>query len=247
MNHIPNFIIYFTATVSAFFLTMFGAYHTRKKGKRYLVSSIAFAVITGSLMLINDISPSLTHGDLNRNSNQDLAKLLDSILHKEISPKQTFKKQSSKSIPQKDKSHISVGSNNVVSINQQGGVTAGTVNINSSVPRLIPKDKYELLKTDISQHPNEGIDINCLLSDEETFIFASQLKTLFQSSGWKIDGVNRCMYSVPIKGLIIAIKDSLAIPKGNYVFQLLQFAGFDAHGEIRSDIKYPVGIIVGSK
>jgi len=111
----------------------------------------------------------------------------------------------------------------------------------------IPPDKFDFLKADISRHPGEGIDVNCLLSDEETFTFASQLKTLFQSSGWKVDGVNRCMYNVPMKGLIIAIKDSSFIGRGNYIFQILQFAGFDAHGEIRPDTKFPVGIIVGSK
>ena len=227
---------------------MFGIHWTRKIGNRYLIASIAFAVLTGTLIMINDISTSKTTAALNTNSNPNSTNVTrDSVFHKGSPKKVPLRKQSSKSVPQKDTSNISIGPNSVVSLNQQGGVTAGTVNINASPPRAIPNDKYELLKSDISLHPGEGIDINCLMSDEETFMFASQLKTLFQSSGWKVDGVNRCMYSIPMKGLVIAIKDSTAIPKGNYIFQILQYAGFDAHGEIRPDTKFPVGIIIGSR
>jgi hypothetical protein len=249
MFPIPTFVIYAFGTFFAFFLTMYSIHHTRRIGKRYLFASIIFAFLTGLMTLANEYNAPIKHNvSIDTLANYTMRPSADYI-GKKTSMKSIShpNPSSSKPISKKDSSAISIGQNSVVSINQQGGVTAGTVNINADIPRSIPKEKFDALKSDISLHPGEGIDINCLMSDEETFAFASQLKTLFQSSGWKVDGVNRCMYSAPMKGLIIAIKDSTSINRGNYIFQILQFAGFDAHGEIRPDTKFPVGIIVGAR
>jgi len=59
----------------------------------------------------------------------------DTLNQRATHKKLKLAKQVSRTISTKDSSSISVGQNSVVSINQQGGVTAGTININSSIPR----------------------------------------------------------------------------------------------------------------
>jgi uncharacterized coiled-coil protein SlyX len=113
-------------------------------------------------------------------------------------------------------------------------------------PRVIPADKLTLIKDELSKHRGDSIVITCLMNDHEAFSFATQLKKLFESAGWTVDGVNQAMYSAPIKGVVIAIKDKSVEPKARFIFQILQFAGFPSHGELNDKLT-SVELIIGSK
>lgn len=87
------------------------------------------------------------------------------------------------------------------------------------------------------------------MGDQEALTFSTQLKTLFQSSGWIVDGVNQAMYTIPIKGIILTIKaDSVKHKqKAEHIFHLLNSIGFNSRGEVNSNIRFDVGIVVGAR
>lgn len=114
-------------------------------------------------------------------------------------------------------------------------------------PRMISEEKLVAIRSELSQHPNESIEITCVMGDQEAFSFASQLKTLFQAASWTADGVNQAIYTVPIKGIVLTLKDDSAKQKAEYIFRLLAYAGFNSHGEINSQIKGSMGIVIGAK
>ncbi len=113
-------------------------------------------------------------------------------------------------------------------------------------PRVIPTAKLSAIQTELSKHRGDSIVITCLMNDHEAFSFASQLKKVFESSGWSVNGVNQAVFSAPIKGIIITMKDKTLEPKATFIFQLLQSAGFNSQGEI-NDKQSDVGLIIGSK
>ena len=85
------------------------------------------------------------------------------------------------------------------------------------------------------------------MGDQEALSFASQLKTLFQESGWTVDGPNHAIYTNPIKGIIITLKDKTSEPKAIYIFNLLSSFGFKPVGEINPQSTFEIGIVIGGK
>lgn len=139
----------------------------------------------------------------------------------------------------------------IVNANNSNVVVGPASNVTQNIyrepiPRSLTQDKIPALKAELSKHNNEPIDITCVMGDQEAFSFASQLKNLFESSGWKVNGVNQAIYTVPIKGIIIVIKDKSEEQKANFIFQLLKFAGFHSHGEL-NDKSTSIGIVIGAK
>ena len=114
-------------------------------------------------------------------------------------------------------------------------------------PRIIPEDKLKSLRADLTKHKGVSIEITCVMGDQEAFTFSTQLKALFQSSGWTVDGVNQAMYTAPIKGMILTIKDDSAKQKAEYIFHLLKAIGLNSRGEINPNIKSDIGIVVGAR
>lgn len=116
-----------------------------------------------------------------------------------------------------------------------------------TAPRSIPIHKLAILTDELSKHKGETIGIVCVMGDQEAFNFASELKTLFQSAGWGVDGVDQAVYTNPIKGLILALKNEEVKPKAEYLFHILNSAGLHSTGEMNPKIKNDIGLIVGAK
>jgi len=55
------------------------------------------------------------------------------------------------------------------------------------------------------------------------------------------------MYTAPIKGMILTIKDDSAKQKAEYIFHLLKAIGLNSRGEINPNIKSDIGIVVGAR
>lgn len=114
-------------------------------------------------------------------------------------------------------------------------------------PRQIPKNAISILRTELSKDQGESIEITCPLEDQEANNFAEDLKKLFESSGWNVNGVNLAIYKKPFKGLIIVIKEKSYESKAQNIINLLKNAGFHCIGERDEEAGYNLGIAVGNK
>lgn len=118
---------------------------------------------------------------------------------------------------------------------------------NKVQPRSLPSDKIDQLKIELSRIKGDTIMITCVWGDQEAFSFATELKNLFRSSGWIVDGVNQAAYNIPMKGIIITIKNDSAKDKANFIYQVLQVAGFDSYDELNEKEKFDISLIIGAK
>jgi len=44
------------------------------------------------------------------------------------------------------------------------------------------------------------------MGDQEAFQFATSLKSTLETAGWRVNGVNQSMFSVPVHGVVISVK-----------------------------------------
>lgn len=76
---------------------------------------------------------------------------------------------------------------NVVSYNQQGGITAAQVTINQGPsrqpPRRIPREKWDELKAILSHEP-ASVRVSALERNNEAYRFAQDWHELHKDSGW---------------------------------------------------------------
>ncbi len=105
----------------------------------------------------------------------------------------------------KDKNQDEKNIFNVTSHNQQGGITAGEVNIGNT-PRTFNQKVTAALQARLPSEKSKTIVITAVLGDQEAFQFAEQIKEYLLSQGWKVDGVNQAAYSRPVVGQIIQPK-----------------------------------------
>ncbi len=97
------------------------------------------------------------------------------------------------------------GINAVVSINQQGGITAGTVNLGAPTRTLTP-NLIAQLETLLSPHKNKTIDVVAVLGDQEAIQFATQIFDYLKSHGYKTSGVSQAVFTGPVMGQSINVE-----------------------------------------
>jgi hypothetical protein len=87
---------------------------------------------------------------------------------------------------------------NVNSYSQQGGITAGQVNIGKQERHFTEQTKQAL-----TQHlpdKKDVIDLTTVRGDQEAFQFASEIKQFLESENYNVNGVNQADFSNPVKG-----------------------------------------------
>ena len=93
------------------------------------------------------------------------------------------------------------GHDNVVSVGQSGGQTArNIVNVGTQQRTLQNADTSAFLDW-LRQNPNSEIKVTALLGNAESFQLAAELKELFESAGWKVDGISQAVYGEVPKGI----------------------------------------------
>lgn len=112
--------------------------------------------------------------------------------------------------------------------------------------RSIPTEKAVQFKNILSEIKNDTIKINSLMSDQESFSFATDLKWLFRSAGWTVDW-SQGMYNNPIIGVIVTIKSEANVNKGNLIIKAFESAGIEVKGEINPQNKFDVELVIGAK
>lgn len=87
----------------------------------------------------------------------------------------------------------------MISHNQQGGITAHTVNTGlpaRHVDFLIGQELDNVLIV----HKGKQIVISAVSGDVEAFQFATEIKQYLQSKEWIVEGVNQVVYTKPAFG-----------------------------------------------
>lgn len=80
---------------------------------------------------------------------------------------------------------------NVTSYNQQGGITAGTVNIEGPPPRdlnKISKAEVDGLLAALEEHRGKFFLVSVQIQDAESLNFANQIISLMQDDGFDVNG-----------------------------------------------------------
>jgi hypothetical protein len=90
---------------------------------------------------------------------------------------------------------------NVQSQGQQGGITAGVVNIGSSERHLDDSLKRQLDKE--FADPNESIGVFCATVDSEGYNFATEILGYMQQKGFKLSGMGQGTIGPPVKGVAV--------------------------------------------
>ncbi len=102
---------------------------------------------------------------------------------------------------------------NVTSSNQNGGITAGVVNIGPQPRKLGSQDLSRLV--DAFPDKTSPITITAVMGDQEAFQYATQFKTSLEQRGYTINGVNQAMYAQPIQRVSIFLGDRSIVVGSN--------------------------------
>lgn len=89
------------------------------------------------------------------------------------------------------------GKINITSINQQGGITAHTVNVGQP-SRHINDDVKNQLNNQLDK--SRKVDVVVVLGDGEAFSFATEINKYLVASGYQTTGVSQAMFSGPVIG-----------------------------------------------
>lgn len=93
----------------------------------------------------------------------------------------------------------------VTSYGQQGGITAGVVNIGPQARNLDLPSSDGLKQQMLSQLPRDKeITVTAILGDQEAMNFATQIHAFLKANGFKMkepDGVSQALFNKPIQGL----------------------------------------------
>ena len=95
--------------------------------------------------------------------------------------------------------------NSIQSINQQGGIIAKDIAIESP-KREIDEQFIKELKQYLPESKDEKIIITSILGDSEAFQLAKSLKHYLESQGWIVEGVNQAVYTEPVIGIQVKFK-----------------------------------------
>ena len=149
-----------------------------------------------------------------------------------------------------------IGPNSVVSVNQQGGITAGSVNIHAGPkPWGFGRDGLEKLTARMKMlpppKPIAGHDIlTAAMGDPDSMRFAGDLVFALRAAGWDLpgSGMSQAVFSGPVEGVVFVVPSKDITTTMNAFFQLLNQEGIPSHAEL--DATLPAGtfrIVIGSR
>ncbi len=163
MRHVPDFIIYLSGLVSTIFFVFCGIFFTSNKtvGIWTLYGGLIFGLLTGFLYWQNDIWKAQTQ--TNKSPEAQTEKAETKPNEKQRVPHATHPqkaKKENKEMKEEAKPTI-IAPNSVISVNQQGGITAHTVNINE-----FPEPKFDMKLISANVPQNNLFETKVLLTIE---------------------------------------------------------------------------------
>jgi hypothetical protein len=167
-------------------------------------------------------------------------------------PMEEKKPESKADIPK-----VEAGPGSVVSVNQQGGITAKTVNIQPIIasPRWgLNEDHLRRLVNRMAPYApsqDRGDLITCMLNDADSTRFALNLVAAFRSAGWTLggSGYNQAVMMPPPTGIVVVLHSRESNPPGFLEFiNTLREAGIEPIGNLDDHVpENNFKIIVGMK
>jgi len=91
----------------------------------------------------------------------------------------------------------------IISNNQMGGQIAHSITNNGPQPRRITKMVADELVIALKVLPAETVSIHCVFGDVESFDLATNIKSLLERSGWKVQTLLQHGFNQPVKGLYV--------------------------------------------
>lgn len=92
------------------------------------------------------------------------------------------------------------------------------------------------------------VEITCVLGDTEGFSLASQIKEVFEQAGWKVNGVNQAVFSVPVKHLVLTFGKDPSREVQRALAPLFDNFGYPREASLSKDLgERSLKIVVGSK
>ena len=82
----------------------------------------------------------------------------------------------------------------VTSYNQKGGITANQVNIEGKQQRHINDDLQLQLREMLKDFRENEIQMSYQVSDNEAFVFASEIKSFLENESWTVKGLHSAQY-----------------------------------------------------
>jgi hypothetical protein len=88
--------------------------------------------------------------------------------------------------------------------------------------RALSPDSTSRIKAQLGSPAKVKISILTTMGDTEAFALASQVKDVFEESGFEVNGVNQVVWSKPVEGIFIRAKRAPDGPLGDGILQLFQ-------------------------
>jgi len=117
-----------------------------------------------------------------------------------------------------------------------------------AAPRSLSERQIKQIAANLGPAPGGGVSVTSVMGDQEAFMFAVALKSVLERGGWKVDGVNQAIYTNPIRGLIITVRNEPAPNAADRLLGQLNATGFTTVGNLNpNQPENSVWLIVGSK
>ncbi|MCF6295249.1 MAG: hypothetical protein L3J25_06120 [Flavobacteriaceae bacterium] len=108
-------------------------------------------------------------------------------------------------------------------------------------------DKLEMVKI-LKNYKNGTVTIGTILGDSEAFQFSSEIKEVFKTANWIVEGINQSVYTTPISGIFILVKSKKYPIRVNGIFEAFKILNLTVKGEISPDLgDEDIKLIIGAQ
>lgn len=108
-------------------------------------------------------------------------------------------------------------------------------------------DKIEMINI-LKYYKKGKVSLTTILGDSEAFKFAEEIKEVFESAGWNVDGISQAAYNKPMIGVVINVKSEKYPIRVNQIFNAFKVLNIIATGNINQNLQDDnVEVIIGSK
>ena len=114
--------------------------------------------------------------------------------------------------------------------------------------RRLIGEQAQKVTTSLKKHSSQTVMLTSVMGDGEAFQFATDIKSVLEAGGWKVDGVNQAVFSGPIKGVLIKVAIDPPPEQALWLFEALKAGGLRSSGML--DKQLPPDrfeLLVGSK
>jgi hypothetical protein len=113
--------------------------------------------------------------------------------------------------------------------------------------RKIPDAMIPQIKEDLLKYSGSTVRFACDKNDKEALAFATQLKGLFEESGWTVKGISQTHHTKPVKDIVFILNHEDQKPKANILFSALTSLDIKSSARLNKNQEEDLGIIVGQR